>query len=54
MTKQQVIKKLVKMGCTDIRPSGKFCIECTTPSGHRGLFDPRDLLMELKAPNARD
>jgi hypothetical protein len=49
MTKAQAVKALVKLGCTDIQPSGKFCILATLPDGYRGLFDPRDLLAELQA-----
>ena len=60
MTKQQAIKALIKMGCTEIVPSGKFSIWATIPAGiagisseQRGLFDPRDLLIELVSRTAR-
>lgn len=52
MTKQQAIRKLIELGCTNIVPDGKFCIWATLPSGERGLFDPRDLLAELQLKKA--
>jgi hypothetical protein len=47
MTKQQAIKELKRRGWTDITPAGKFSVWATSPKGHRGLYDPRDLLAEL-------
>jgi len=47
MTKQKAIKELVKLGWTDIVPDGRFCVYATSPSGSRGLFDPKDLLTEI-------
>lgn len=46
MTKQQVIRALHALGVTDIVPHGKYQVEATVGT-HRGLYDPRDLLIEL-------
>jgi len=47
MTKAQAIKNLKELGCIDITNAGRYNVWATTPSGHRGLFDPRDLVAEL-------
>jgi hypothetical protein len=47
MTKRQVIRELQRRGWTDITLYGRFSIEATSPKGERGLYDPRDLLVEI-------
>ncbi len=57
MTKQQVLKQLASLGYTvAATPEGKFAanrfsawIHC--PDGIVGLFDPRDLLAEIRRFN---
>jgi hypothetical protein len=46
-TKAQAIRELKNRGWWNIVPHGKFSVEATGPDGHRGLYDPRDLLTEL-------
>ena len=50
MTKAQAIRRLVKLGWT-VEPAShsRFLVWATSPQGERGLFDPRDLLIELGA-----
>lgn len=48
MTKQQAIRELVKLGVTNIEPNGRFSISAVV-DGVPGVFDPRDLLTELRS-----
>lgn len=55
MRKSQVIKALQGLGVTNIRPSGKFAIVADLDYGRgklNGLYDPRDLLVELTSAPA--
>jgi hypothetical protein len=48
MTKKQALAELVKLGCSNIVPDGKFCVYVTLPSGERALCDPKDMVRELQ------
>jgi len=51
---ERALKELAARGWTNIVRDGRFGIWATSPSGSRGLFDPRDLLRELLDEEAGD
>lgn len=48
VTKAQAIAALRALGWT-VEPEGRFSVWATDSSGRRGLYDPRDLLIELRS-----